>query len=457
MAVDSIKLQELAQLFKPYATLYAVGGCVRDNLLGCECSDIDVCSVLEVNTVKNILSNSDFVVLDKNLRMGTVYISADNFKVEYTTFRTDSYERASGAHSPTEVKFTRDISIDARRRDFKCNALYLDIVSGNIIDPLGGLNDINNRVLSTADEPNEVFEADGLRVLRLVRFASELGFEIEAETMRVAKLNAWRVKDIVAERIRDELCKIFIADCAHLELGLDAAHLRGLRLLDELGLIDLLLPELAQLKGVAQNKKYHLYDVYVHTVKAYEISPPHLRIAALLHDLGKPKALQINDGKNMHGHDAIGAQLATDILSRLKFSNAERNRIVKIVRLHMTDLKGDMSHAKLRRFAAENADIMEDLCDFREIDCVASNGSLPERNSLREVWEEVTNDGTPLSIKQLKVDGNDLIAHGVKEKEIGVLLKALWEDTVLNPTLNDRDKALAYLDKQIAKFHNDKM
>lgn len=446
------KLKQLATLFAPHATLYAVGGFVRDSLLGCEAYDIDVCSQLRVKEVKTILLNSDFAVSDKNLRMGTVHISTDGFSVEYTTFRTDSYDITSGAHSPDEVRFTDDIALDARRRDFKCNAVYLDILRDEIVDPIGGAEDIRHSVLSTADDPDAVFEADGLRILRLVRFASELGFEIESETLRVAVKNAWRVKDIVPERIRDELSKIFVADTVRMKIK--GAHLRGFRLLDELGLIDLLLPELASLKGLEQKKKYHLYNAYEHSVKAFEISPPYLRWVALMHDLGKRLAYENNNGENMHGHDGIGARLANGVFERLKFSNADRERFVKLIEKHMADIKGDTSWNKLRRFAVENCDIIDDLCVVKDIDAEASCGYKPEINRVRDAWEEVKRDGTPLSVKELRVDGNDLIALGVESKSIGVILNALFEDTILNPILNDRKKALEYVKRKRDKLLN---
>lgn len=201
------ELKFLATLFKPHATLFEVGGAVRDEMLGIESFDIDVCAQLKVENVKKILSTSDFVVSDKNLRMGTVHISHGDFLCEYTTFRTDSYDSTSGEHTPKDVRFTSDMNLDARRRDFKCNAFYKDILTGEIVDLLGGKEDIENKIISTADTPQIVFEADGLRVLRMVRFASELGFEVEKETFEVAKRNAWRVEDIAVERIADELKK----------------------------------------------------------------------------------------------------------------------------------------------------------------------------------------------------------------------------------------------------------
>lgn len=446
MAEKENALKSLAICFKPFATLYQVGGAVRDELLGIECFDIDICAKLKVEDVKKILSNTDFVVSDKNLRMGTVHISCGDFVCEYTTFRTDSYDISSGEHTPKDVRFTSDMSLDARRRDFKCNALYKDILTGKILDLLGGTEDVKNKIISTADEPNIVFEADGLRILRMVRFAAELGFDVERNTFEIAKKNAWRVKDIAVERIRDELEKIFVADTKHPQLNLKDAHVRGLAMLDELGLVDMLFPELATLKDLEQPKKYHLYDAYKHSLKAYEYAPPRLRFAALLHDVGKAESIKRNG--NMHAHAEIGAQMADEICKRFKFSTAERKKIVKLVALHMTDLKGDMSEAKLRRFVAINQDVVYDLCDLADADALASCGRLDKDNRIRQIANEMRIDGTPLCVKDLKVDGNDLVALGVDEKQRGKLLEELWLDTVMNPDLIDRDKALAYLKKK---------
>lgn len=446
MAVDDIaKLNKLATLFAPRATLYLVGGCVRDKLLGTACFDIDICSKLTVDEVKTILLNTDFVVSDKCLRMGTVHISCGDFVAEYTAFRTDSYDRESGKHHPENVRFTDDIALDARRRDFKCNALYEDVLTSEIVDVAGGLEDIKNKIISTADASQNVFEADGLRILRMVRFASELGFEIEPHTFEVAKQNAWRVKDLAVERIREELRKIFVADTKHKELGLKDAHVKGLRLLDELGLVDMLLPELAALKGLQQPKKYHLYDAYVHSVKAYEVAPPDIRISALLHDVGKAAAMKIQG--NMHGHDVIGEELVRNICNRYKFSNAETSRICMLVRWHMVDIAGDTSISKLRRFVAKNMDIIDDLCALMHADAIASCGHDDKKNRVALVAKTLREDGSPLCVKDLKAGGADLVALGVEEKYRSHILNELWEDTVMNPALNDRDKALEYIRK----------
>lgn len=456
MLNENQKLIALAKLISPFATLYAVGGCVRDELLGCECYDIDICSKLRVEDVKNILLNSDYAVSDKNLRMGTVIISNGDFKAEYTSFRKDSYDGASGKHSPLDVEFTDDISEDALRRDFKCNAIYRDILSGENVDPLCGMCDVKDRILSTADASEKVFEADGLRILRLVRFYAELGFEIEEQTLRVARKNAWRVKDIAVERIRDELCKIFVADTAHPTLYLKDAHVRGLKLLDKLGLVNLLLPELAGLKGLEQNKKYHIYDAYNHSLKAFELSPPHLRWVALLHDVGKRSAYLINNCASMRGHDSIGADMVDSLMRRLKFPTAERERAIKLIAGHMIDVKGDASPFKLRRFAVENSAIIDDLCTLKDVDAEASCGHKPDKNRLREAWEEVVRDGTPLSVSDLKIDGNDIIALGATGEDVGRILGELFSDTVLNPSLNNRQSALEYAKRKCEKLAKNK-
>ncbi len=446
-------LIELATAFAPYATLYQVGGCVRDMLLGVECYDIDVCSQLEVNDVKKALLNTDWVVSDKSLRMGTVHISRGDFVVEYTTFRTDSYNKDSGAHEPTNVRFTKDILLDARRRDFKCNAIYYDILKDEMVDVIGGRQDIDNKIVSTADEPSVVFEADGLRILRLVRFCAELGFDVESKTFEEAKRNAWRVRDIAIERVRDELEKIFVADKRHSELGLDDAHLRGLRLLDRLGLIEIILPEVNALKGLEQPKQYHLYDAFEHSVKAYELSPPHLRWASLLHDVGKAKAMSV-DG-NMHHHAEYGESIVNDILTRLRMPNDERIRISKLVRWHMVDINGNTSKSKLRRFIVSEIDYIEDVIALMNIDALACKGERKAVNRLREEYLAMLDEGLPLRISQLKVGGNDLIALNVKSEHRARILKQLLIDTAMNGVLNDRDRALKHIERLKCAFEKE--
>lgn len=436
------KLRELAQLFSADKPLYAVGGYVRDKLLGLVCHDIDVCSQLTVDEVKKLLLTSDFVVSDKNLRVGTVAICTRGFRTEYTAFRTDSYPD-NGQHTPTQVRFTTDIFLDAARRDFGCNAIYYDIVADEIVDPLGRVNEVKERIIRTADVADKVFSADGLRILRMVRFAAELGFEIDAQTFESAKKYAHLVRDISAERIMAELDRILTADTARKELKLCSAHVRGIELLDQLGLIDELLPELSALKGLSQNARYHLYDAYTHSLKCFEASPPHLRWATLLHDIGKRTCWE-KDG-NMRLHSSVGAELAKERLTALKMPKARLRRVVDLIAAHMVNVNGDMSENKLRWFVAERASIAEDLAELKDCDAIGAMGNPLPNNDIRRVYAELISTGAPLSVKDLKVGGEDLIQLDIDEKNRGIILYELWRDTVMNPQLNTREKALNYL------------
>jgi len=447
MVVDN-RLKELALLFKPYATLYAVGGFVRDSLLNIKSSDIDICSKLKAEKVKEILSGTDFIVLERNLRMGTLIIQYKELSLEYTTFRVDSYDRRSGEHAPSSVEFTEDIKLDAQRRDFKCNAVYYDILSDEIVDPLGGQKDIENKIVSTADEPDIIFEADGLRILRLVRFAAELGFEIEDKTFASAKENAWRVKDIAKERIKVELDKIFVADTRHKDLNLLDAHLKGFNLLDELGLVGILFPEINALKGIEQPKEYHLYDAYKHSLMTYYASAPSIRWAALCHDIGKAKCMVENS--NMHGHDRVGEEMARDIANRFVFSNEEKKVFLFLIRYHMIDGDGKMGIGKLRRFVGENMWAMDKLVEIKRADSIGACGKS-RRYRIEDVIDTIRTDGSPLSIKDLKVDGKDLINLGIEEDQRGIIMKELWADTIINPSLNNRDSAINYILRRVKK------
>ncbi len=444
--VNKKKLTELARLFPENRPLYAVGGYVRDGLLGIESHDVDVCSELTVKELKTVLLNSDFEVLDKNLRVGTVIIKSRGFTAEYTTFRTDSYPDGSGTHTPDGVTFTTDMRLDALRRDFGCNAIYLNPLTDEIVDVLGRVKDVENKIVATVDDPEKVFSADGHRILRLVRFACELGFEIEEKTFEVAKKYAPYVKDIATERILSELDKILVADTAHPEFNLKDAHVRGVELLDELGLVDMLLPELAALKGLAQPVKYHLYDAYRHSIECYRVSPPSIRWACLLHDVGKRPCMDAYG--NMHAHAVVGASLAENRLNALKMPKAKVKRIKDLIFNHMVDINGDMKEGKMAWFVAENFAIASDLADLKDCDSIGAKGAPLERNRVRETYRRIIDEKLPVAIKDLPVNGNDLVSLGFEDKARGIALYDLWRATVMNPTLLDRDKALAYLEKR---------
>lgn len=447
--VNKKKLVELAGLFPKDRPLYAVGGYVRDMILGIENHDVDICSEITVNELKTLLLNSDFEVLDKNLRVGTVIISTRGFSAEYTTFRTDSYPDGSGTHTPDGVTFTTDMRLDALRRDFGCNAIYFNPLTDEIVDILGKREEVDNKLIATVTDSDEVFSADGLRILRLVRFACELGFEIEEHTFETAKKYAHLVGDITVERVFAELDKIVVADTAHPELNLKDAHVRGIELLDALGLVDMLIPELAALKGLAQPMRYHLYDAYVHSIECYRVSPPRLRWACLLHDIGKRPCMEKYG--NMHSHAEIGAEMASKRLLHFKMQKARVKRIRDLIFNHMVDINGNMKQGKMTWFVAENFALALDLADLKDCDSIGAKGAPLERNRVRETYQKIIDEKLPVSIKDLPVGGKDLVEMGIEEKSRGIALYDLWRASVMNPTLLDREKAIAYLEKRREK------
>lgn len=238
--------------------IYAVGGIVRNALLGLKGGDLDICGPKSVEEICN--GKAEYVTINKKL--GTAQIKFGGIAFEYTRFRQEEYD-SGGAHTPSKVEFVEDIKKDALRRDFTINSIYYDIKNNQIIDLLDGTIDLNNRVIKSYD-PQRIFSADGLRLMRLCRFAAELGFEVDSNTFNAALENKHNLKDIAAERKRDELDKILFADEKY---GVKDAHYRGLNLLYDLGLFEYILPSI-QIMDIPQNPKYHKYSVLKHTFMA---------------------------------------------------------------------------------------------------------------------------------------------------------------------------------------------
>ncbi len=434
------KLKTLAAaLEKP---LYVVGGACRDFLsdLKKECSDWDVCAPLSADIVCAAAKEVGFKVTAVYKNTGTVLMSADGEDYEFTSFRTDKYVR--GKHSPEEVFFTDDIASDARRRDFKCNAVYYDIVAQKFLDPLGGIEDIQNRVISTVVPAKKVFGEDGLRLMRLCRIAAQVGFTPTDECMEGARENCALIDDIARERIGAELNAILTAD---LKYGVNGAQYAGLKLLSKVGVLEHILPELAAGEGMEQRSDFHSHDVLEHTLRCVLYAPPAIRLAALLHDVGKPYC-KINFGKYAR-HEEAGAEIAADICKRLCVPSKTSERVCELVRLHMYDLSGAASENKVRKFIVRNLDLFDDLLLLKQADFSACKDDLsiaPCVEKWKNIYNKMQKEGVPLTLKQLAVKGNELIDAGICPDETAKTLKMLLEECVIGNVLNDREKLIKY-------------
>ena len=377
-----------------------------------------------------------FTVRDVNPRVGTVKLVGKGNSFEYTRFRHDSYPLSSGAHAPLEVTFVSTPEEDAFRRDFTVNALYKRVGDGEILDPTGGLADLKKRVLRTTRDPEAVFSEDGLRLLRLVRLAAELGFDIEQNTFAAAKKYASLLADISVERKREELERILVSDVKY---GVSGAVFRALELLRELGLYPYFLPELEEGIGLAQPSKYHKYDVYYHILHTVAAAPPHLRLAALLHDVGKP--LCFRQSGNFYMHSLESAIMTERIMRRLRYSNEKINRTVEIVRWHMFDFNGEASINKKRRFVQREWDLLEDICALKHADSVGT-GYFTQNvfaEKLLALKEQMKQEGVPVKIADLPLKGNELEALGVEPPLRSAVLRTLLERQADEDAIKDKE------------------
>lgn len=421
---------------------YAVGGLVRNALLGLPPSDVDMASALEPAEAAELFESAGAKIVAKAPEFGTIEIHFEGLMVEHTTFRGEQYAEG-GEHRPQDVWFTQRLFDDAFRRDFSINALYAELSSGEIIDPTGGLPDIERRVLrTTSQDPDDILRSDALRVLRLARFAAELGFTIEENTLAAAKRNAHKLADVAAERKRDELTKLLLADRKY---GRPAsAILDGLHLFDELGCLDAMLPELALGRGMEQRPDMHKYTVLEHACRTCAAAQPELlfRLAGLLHDVGKPRAF-LDTGRFL-GHDRMGAPIARDICTRLKYPQALTNEVVNLVKFHMYDVQGTAKENTLRtKFGEWGLDLSKKLVIMREMDI---HGCGTDDEYVAERWRSILLDmerrNTPFTVQQLAVSGEDVIRRTglAPSPDVGRVLDALWRHCLVHPEDNTAEK-----------------
>ena len=305
------------------------------------------------------------------------------------------------------------------------------------MDVVGGVKDIKSRVLDTVDLPDKVFSSDGLRLMRLARFAGELGFNPTVEVMNAARDHAANVKDISPERIFKELNMILQSDSKY-AFSDPEGHYTGLKILDDTRVLDMIIPELADGRGMAQRADFHRYDVLEHSLRSTLYANKKVRLAALFHDIGKPYCYN-RDGYYYH-HFSEGEKIAEKVLKRLKADNATIKTVKFLVKEHMVDLDCSLKESKVRKFLVKNYDKLDQLLMVKQADFRASlevEYTAPTLVKWKKILQCMQKDGTPFNLKELKITANELVDIGYSADGIGKELKKLFDLAVLNPEKND--------------------
>lgn len=423
---------------------YAVGGCVRDSILGREPDDWDITTSAKPEQVKALFGRT----VDTGIKHGTVTVLKDRTGYEVTTYRIDG-EYEDGRH-PKDVVFTASLEEDLKRRDFTINAMAYNEEQG-LVDLFDGIGDIERKVLRCVGDPAERFREDALRMMRAVRFSAQLGYEIEERTKDAMAKLAGTLEKISAERIATELVKLLVSD-----------HPEKLRTCWETGMTAVFFPEFDRMMETGQNNPHHCYSVGEHTIRSLmEVRADRvLRLAMLLHDSGKPVTKTTDEAgiDHFHGHVQESARIAKRLLRRLKFDNDTTDRVVRLVSAHDVWILPDAKHMR-RAMNRLGEDLFPELFEVKEADMKAQ--SLYERkekenllSQLRQIYEEVKAAGACVTLKDLAVNGSDLIAAGMKPgKELGVVLKALLEEVLEDPSCNERDRLLKRAKELSAGVH----
>ncbi len=431
MEMEAAGRNVVSRLQKAGFTAYFAGGCVRDALRGVPPKDFDVATDADPEQVQALFPRTVAV----GAHFGVIRVMDGGHQIEVATFRADGAYLDS--RRPEGVTFTTPEG-DAERRDFTVNGMFYDPLAERVIDFVDGQRDLAARVLRAIGDPSARFREDRLRLLRAARFAATLGFEVDPATWDAVRAQADQVGAVSAERIQDELVKIFTAP----------SRVRGFDLLDASGLLRQVLPELDACKGCEQPPQFHPEgDVFIHTRLMLTLLPEQVTVplvfAVLLHDIGKPPTSRTDETGRIrfNGHERVGAEMAVKVMERLRFSRAIIDATVEAVRQHMAFK--DVPHmrvAKLKRFMARPG--FEDEMELHRVDCLSSHGMLDNHQFLRAKQAEFADE--PLIPKPF-VTGHDLIALGLPPgPRIGQILEAV-QTRQLEGAFADREAALAWV------------
>ena len=414
---------------------YFVGGAVRDFIMDKAFQDIDITTSAHPEEIKRIFSDCN--VIDTGIKHGTVTVMYKNRPIEITTFRTElGYE--DNRH-PDKVVFCKNLSEDLKRRDFTVNSLCIDN-KGEIIDIFGGIEDIKSKTLKAIGNAEERFKEDALRILRALRFASVLGFDIDKNTARAIHKCKDLILNVANERIASELRKM-----------ITGKNIRNV-LLEFSDVFSVVIPELSACVGFEQHNFHHKYDVYTHIATVVEASPEkdYIRLAALFHDIGKPLCFSLDENGigHFYSHAVKSSEIAVNTLKRLRFDNETVNKVQLLVKQHDAYIDEDSKtlKRKLNRFGEQ---ALRDLISVQRADTLGLANEYHKRlihfSELEKVLDSIVENNNCFTVKNLDINGNDIIAMGLKGKEIGDALNILLEAVIDEKVENCKESLINYL------------
>jgi tRNA nucleotidyltransferase (CCA-adding enzyme) len=434
----------LATMHRAGFEAYVVGGCVRDALLGREPGDWDITTNALPVQVKKLFKRT----IDTGIEHGTVTVMVGKEGYEVTTYRIDG--KYEDSRHPSEVTFTRDLTEDMKRRDFTINAMAYNDEEG-LIDRFGGVEDLNARIIRCVGSPGERFSEDALRIMRAVRFAAQLDYDIEQDTRDAVKELSPNLKNISAERIQTELVKLLLSD-----------HPEKIRLAYELGITKQILPEFDRCMETPQNNIHHMYSVGEHTIATLQNIRPDrvLRLTMLMHDMGKPATISIDEKgiNHYYGHAEEGKKIAHGIFRRLKFDRDTMDRVCNLILYHDDRFPATEKNVRrqIHRVGEEDYPL---LFEIQYADTMAQSTYMREEKlklieDTKAVYEKVIERKDCTSLKTLAVNGRDLIELGVNPgKELGKILGNMLKDVIDEPTHNTKEYLLE--PERLSEFKKD--
>lgn len=433
---------------------YLVGGIIRDIVLNKNIIktknndiDIDVATSASPQVVMKLFSK----VIPTGIKHGTVTVIYRNQKYEVTTYRIEKCYRDN--RHPDDITFVKDIKLDLSRRDFTINSIAFNPIQKKIIDPFNGLDDIKRKIIRTVGNPDERFSEDSLRILRAIRFSTTLFFEIEEKTFK--SISKWKnnLLKISVERIREEFNKILLSRKPSF----------GIELLRKTGLLEMILPELEEGYGIIQNE-FHKYDIYHHNLYTCDATENDLilRLAALLHDIGKTKSLYEYKGKGarenvFYNHEIYSEAIASKFLNKFKYSNKIIEKVNRLIKYHMFHFTDEWSDGAVRRFVRRvGEDLINDLFALRVADRIGNGKSFGYPEILIRFYDKikkVIKENHALKVTDLKINGYDIMERfNLKPSRlIGNILNFLLEKVLDNPDLNEKEKLMLLVEEYLSK------